>query len=196
VDQEQSIGGSGRGSGADSLDMIHGSPGQSSGSSGSQAQAGGSSVQDHKMGGKGKDTKSGGSQSDDHLGIELGSGGGLSVPEQEQLGGNAPFPGQDQLGALGGQDQAQAELGHDTLSMGLGNSQDSIPSELDMPGSDMLQSDAQSGNDLLKSDPVNLTKRDSNEEPAKILSVKLKNGILKDALHRTGYISGGDPQFQ
>jgi hypothetical protein len=55
----------------------------------------------------------------------------------------------------------------------------------------MLQSD------VLPSGSADLTKRNAaDEEPAKILSVKLKNGVLKDALHRTGYISGGDPQFQ
>ena len=210
VDQEQSIGGSGRGFGPDDLDMIHGSAGPStSGSSGSHAQAGSSSDgQEHKMGGMDNMDKKGGSHGDDRLGLELGRGGGLSVPEQEQLGGGTGFPGQDQLGALAGQDQTQAELGRDMLSMGLGNGQqDSRPSELDMQGAgqdmqqsdvqDMLQSDVQSEDDLLPPGPANLTKREvSNEEPAKILSVKLKNGILKDALHRTGYISGGDPQFQ
>jgi hypothetical protein len=139
------------------------------------------------MGGAGKNDMDkmggmGGTRSDDQLGLGLGRGGGHTVPEQ------------DQLSATGGLSPAQAELGHDTMNMGIGSQQDSIPSELDLQeaGQDMLQSDALPGTDA----PVNLTKRDLNEEPAKILSVKLKNGILKDALHRTGYISGGDPQLQ
>jgi hypothetical protein len=206
VDQEQSFGSNERGSGANNLDMIHGSasPVQSSGG---HAQAGSSSNgQESKM--DNMDKKGG--HADDRLGIELGRGGGPSVAEQgqlgagqdllEALGGATSLSGQDQLGALSGQDQAQSDLGHDMLSMGLGNGQEgSIPSDLDIQGAgqDMLQSDMQSGDGILPSGPANLTKREvSSEESAKILSVKLKNGVLKDALHRTGYISAGDPQFQ
>jgi len=200
-DQEQSISGNGRGFGPDDLDSF-------SGPDGGHAQTGNSrGGKDHTTGGMGgvggmgnmdKMGGTGGTHNDDRLGLEIGRGGGLQVPEQEQLGGSLSAQDQEQLGS-GLQFPEQDQPASDLLPTdNVQPSDDLLPSDNLQPSDDLLPSEnVQPADDLLPADTANLNKREvSNEEPAKILSVNLNNGILKDAMHRTGYISGGDPQLQ